>query len=141
MSRAARVTAALVGVVFTLGGCGRGAGVAEADTCEAIADEHVVIVNDIIADDGDRSMEEAVADAGDAMPSEGPFTWSEEHQARLDALAPRATAAGCSPEDLAPLMKERADQIEGDGFIAELIRGMFERGGAPEVVPTGDAGD
>ena len=120
------ITAALLLLAM---GCGAGGGAGEpqaGESCEQIADDTVATVNDVIAEMGDKTLEEFVAEAAEG--GEDAMAMPPELQARMDEMQPRAEAAGCSDDEMATLLQERADDIEGEGFVAEMIRGAFQEG-------------
>ncbi len=115
-----RLTAAGTLALLGLVGCGGGSPLAGGESCAQIADDAVAATNDYIVE------------AGPALEN---FDPSAEQQPSPPAPPPELTGveqrfedAGCSDQEVATLLQERADQIKGEGFLAELIRGAFQAG-------------
>ena len=122
-------TLLVLGAVIAMAACG-GTPPAQLAECEAVADDAVAVANDIVEENGDLSADEFIAKA--VEPDAGrPVELTDELESRLADLNDRATATGCSDEDFAKLYRERADQVEGEGFLADLFRKGFERGESP----------
>jgi predicted outer membrane protein len=114
------LTVLLAATAVLLTACGSAA---EADPCAAIADEGVAIAQVLIDEAGELSLEELAAD-----PQAFDELGGEELDARAQALEERQAESGCTEDELAALLRERADDLEGEGLVADLIRQSFRDG-------------
>lgn len=97
-----------------------GCSTAGAESCEEIADDMVTVANDYAA-----KVDQALEDGPNGAT---PSVERGNFQAETEAISQRVKKAGCT-EKMGALMQERADQIEGEGFSAKLMRQLFQQGG------------
>ena len=125
-------------LLLALPACGGGDEPAAEDATEAAATESTPAAaaseaegeaasDDVCADIADRTIERLQAlvaefedlTAEDLQERNAEVT--QRFQEEIQGLQAEADEAGCS-EQMAALLQERADQITGDGFFAQLIR-------------------
>jgi hypothetical protein len=127
-----RIAIALFGLALIAAACGDdgAADPASVDSCEGLADAGVALLQDTI-DIIDSMDVEALAALGEEGATPPELVSIEE---RGEELTDRADALGCSDEEMAALMAERAEDLSSDSifgqFILEGIRsgegGFFE---------------
>lgn len=119
------IAAAVLSVGFA--GCGGEGPLAAATggSCAQIADDSIEALNDAIGEMGSFDMAELMKEGAETPEL------SAALQGRFDALEGRADKADCSDEKMKALFKARADEIKGEGFFADLMRGALAEGGNP----------
>ncbi len=130
MKRTVTAVMALVLVLAACGGDDAAQDPASIDSCEGLAGAGIVLLQDTIdlIDSLDANALAALGE-GDEVPPE-----FAEVEARGNELTERADAIGCSEEEMARLMADRAGDLSSDSvfgqFILEGIRsgegGFFE---------------
>jgi hypothetical protein len=85
--------------------------------CEQIADDGIDGINEVLAQYEDKTLEDLAEGEGELPP---------DLQARFDSLDERAAAANCDEDDVDDLLAQRVDDIEGSGFLADLVRSALE---------------
>ena len=106
-----------------------GCGGSEPETCDEVAVQTIVLMQDLIDDVekefGEESLDEIIARmlAGEELPSVVAF----EEQA--DDLSQRAGELGCTPEGLEEAVATRTDRLEATTPLGEFIIDGIERGG------------
>ena len=131
---AKRVALTVVFVVALLAGCagaetaddteaGEAAGdlasslATEAPACAELADEMIAELQGIVDQLGDVTLEELAA--GDVI--------EQDRQQRLEELEARVSETGCD-DQIDQLLAERAEQIRGEGAIADAVRESLNLG-------------
>ncbi len=106
-----------------------GCGGSEPETCDEVAVQTIVLMQDLIDDVekefGEESLDEIIARmlAGEELPSVVAF----EEQA--DDLSQRAGELGCTQEGLEEAVATRTDRLEATTPLGEFIIDGIERGG------------
>lgn len=115
-------------VAVACGGDGAAADPASLSSCDGLASAGIALLQDTIdlIDGLDASELTALSD-GSEPPAE--FT---ALQARGDELTARADAVGCSDEEMATLVAERASDLSADSVFGQFIL---------ESVRAGNSGD
>lgn len=111
------VLLAVLGLVA--GACGGDSG---GDSCESVADEAVELLQEVIDELDDLSLEEI----GTLTEDPEALTKMEEQGAELEA---KATELGCSDEQMNELLQARAGNLTADGPFGQLmVEGFQEEG-------------
>ncbi len=106
-----------------------GCGGSEPETCDEVAVQTIVLMQDLIDDVekefGEESLDEIIARmlAGEELPSVVAF----EEQA--DDLSQRAGELGCTQEGLEEAVATRTDRLKATTPLGEFIIDGIERGG------------
>lgn len=113
------ITAAALTATLALGAAGCGGG-GDLSSCEDVADEAIELVQGILDEVGGMSMED--------MQSDEEPAFVQELESEGEALEERAEELDCSDEQMADLLAERAEDLEAEGPVAELIREAVRSG-------------
>lgn len=113
------ITAAALAGTLALAGTACG-GPGDAASCEDVADEAIVLVQDVLDEVGGMSME-------DMQSAEEP-EFVQELEAEGEELEQRAEELDCSDQQMADLVAERAEDLEAEGPVAELLRDAVRSG-------------
>ena len=109
------VLLAVLGLVA--GACGGDSG---GDSCEGVADEAVALIQGVLDEIGDASLEDV------ATLDESIFADLDEQGPALEV---KATELGCSDETMEELLRDRASSLTADGPFGQLmVEGFQEEG-------------
>jgi hypothetical protein len=125
-----RLTVALLSLALVAAACGDDDAVdaASLDSCEGLAAAGIALLQDTI-DLIDGLDEAALAALGDEA---GPPPEFVALQTRGDEMSARADEVGCSDEEMAALLAERASGLSADSIFGQFIL---------EGVRAGESGD
>jgi hypothetical protein len=87
------------------------------DSCEAVADASIEVLQDVIDEMDSMSIEDLAA-MGSSEETPEQFKDAEE---RGMALSDRADELGCTDDQMGTLMAERAGDLSADSQFAQLI--------------------
>jgi hypothetical protein len=93
-----------------IGSCGGGS---DADTCEGIADQGMAVVQDMLDEIDDMSVEELLAGEEPAAIT--------DLTAKMDELEVRADELGCSDEEMEELFTARLGNLTADSDYGRMM--------------------
>jgi hypothetical protein len=93
-----------------------------AASCEGIADDAIQVIQDVIDELDEMTLEEIAA------MEEEPEALADM-EARADELQAQANELGCSDEEMTELLNARVGNLRAEGFFGELLVSELESGG------------
>ena len=117
MKKVLALLAALMLVFAACGDSGGGGDIGSIGDCDDLVDEALVMLQDVLDELSDLSLEDAVA-LGESDEEPEALRDLEERGTALEA---RATELNCSDEEMGAALVDRADELEANGPFAELI--------------------
>lgn len=110
----------MAGLGLLAASCGGGSD-AGADSCEGVADEFIVIMQDVIDELDAMSLDDLGA-------TETPPAIDDLEQ-RGDALQTKADGLGCSDAEMEELINARVGNLTSDGILGQFLIEEAEDGG------------
>lgn len=99
------------------------------ETCDEVADETIVLMQDLIdeveSELGEMSVEDLIESfsAGEEVPSVAAF------EEKAEELSKRAGELGCTQQQLETAVAERTDRLEASTPLGRFILDAIKRGG------------
>ena len=119
-----RLSILLIGLAVVAAACS-----SQPETCSEVADETIVLMQDLIdeveSELGEMSVEELIASfgSGEELPSVVAF------EEKAEQLSERAGELGCTQEQLDAAVADRTDRLEAETPLGQFIIDGIEGGG------------
>lgn len=115
-----KLFALFAALMLVFAACGDSGG---GDSCESVADDAIGLIQDILDDVEDLSLED-LQNFGDEPPAsfQALESQGEELQATADSL-------GCSDEEMSSLVQGKLGDLEARGTLGELLLAQFQEEG------------
>jgi hypothetical protein len=114
-----RLLGLLVVLALVVAACGDddAADAGSLDSCESIADAGIAMIQDVIDEIDDMTLEEQIA----LGSSEEEPQMFQDMEARGEELETRAEEVGCSDEQMAELVVDRLSDLSSDSDFGQLV--------------------